>query len=403
MRVIDIIGKHFGKYTVDYFRVNLNGDVEISYISKPLHFQELLQEMKESGVEFPKGPHAFDPNEYIGMSIGGLKILGNMDKDSNGKYNYRGPEPTIQIDPELYQNSITLDFVEPWVEIPKGEMIWCECNHCKSILHLPVEIVFDRCRYSYKCGLCDAFDEILREAKIYNSNKLQFSNIELCRMVKTDNGIKLSCKCHRCNRKMLISKEDYYRMRSNDKCDKCIKDEERVEAEHKYDAVLNKFNVNISYTRKHLNKYFKNIKAQLVTDKYTGFDPSNIEIIMTCRKCGRTFSTTYDKFNDLASYGKIDRCPDCVLKEYEDIDSRIGEKYFKLTFLGKVKRTSRKLPKVICQCQCGNKIIILYSDYKTGKYRSCCQCPNMKTRRVHDLPKLYKERKEKEDKVIKEE
>ena len=40
MRVIDIIGKHFGKYTVDYFRVNLNGDVEISYISKPLHFQD---------------------------------------------------------------------------------------------------------------------------------------------------------------------------------------------------------------------------------------------------------------------------------------------------------------------------------------------------------------------------
>lgn len=346
MRVIDIIGKHFGKYKVDYFRVNLNGDVEISYYQHPLHYQDLLKEIKDSGDELPKAPHAFDPNEYIGYDVGGLKILENMDENSNGKYNYRGPDPTIQIDPELYQNSITFDFVEPWVEIPKGEMIWCECNHCKSILHLPVEIVFDRYRYSYKCELCDAFDEILREAKNYNSviDFHLYNHIELCRMVKTDNGIRLKCKCHICNREMLITKEDYYRMRTNNECDECKKEDEKKAIKDEYENVLYSFNGS-TRNRKDLSKYFKNIKAVIINKNYTEFNLSNIEITMTCKKCGNTFRLTADKLNTLISYGKIDRCPECAAKEYDEIDSHIGEKCFRLTLLRKVKHTSRKKSK----------------------------------------------------------
>lgn len=393
MRVIDIIGKRFGKYKVDYFQVNLNGEVDVSYYEHPVHYQELLKEMKAAGEELPKGPHAFDPNEYIGYDAGGLKILANMDENSDGKYNYKGPEPTIQVDPELYQNSITFDLVEPWVEIPKGEMIWCECDHCKSILHLPVEIVFDRYRYSYKCELCDDYDQILTEAKIYNLRiDFHYNNIELCRMVKTDDGIRLKCKCHICNREMLVTKEDYYRMRSENKCDECKKEEEKKAIDSQYRDALYNFG-GCATNRKCLSKYFKNIKAVIINKNYTDFNMNNIEITMTCKKCGNTFSITGDKLDTLASYGKIDRCPDCAAKEYDEIDSHIGETCFKLTFLGKVKHTSRKNPKVICKCKCGNKIIIPYSDYKTGKYRSCYQCPTLKVHRSYNLPKLYKEKK----------
>ena len=416
MRAIDIVGIDINNFIVESTIINDKGEVKVrgkKHKGDPMYsasviksYESFIKEAEDNGCKIPKGPHAFDPNEYIGKTIRGLTVIYNEDKDKNAEdwlYDFKGPEPDIKIDSVSYRNIIFLGPVEPWVEIPKGKRMWCKCNNCGSLINLPVEEIFDPYRNTEGCELCYKAKKIAEDTKRYHEeNYPDYQAYDMPTLImKADREIRIKFCCSGTHNVSSVSEEEYYQILKEGRIRE-IEQRYKDEIESVYDSIRNKTGY----------KFIKNIFESVYIKAHDPnvYDESNIILQLRCSKCKKTFemSLTYAKYMENYWHAKLDMCPECNAKDVEEFDQRYAGKkksnHSKLTIVKKGYDRIIQLrdaepimyhdPYIICHCDCGNDIEISYRYLMSNMVRSCKRCNGRSDHRGIN-PRIIKSTKEK--------
>ncbi|MEK0176940.1 hypothetical protein WN867_07865 [Tetragenococcus halophilus] len=115
-----------------------------------------------------------------------------------------------------------------------------------------------------------------------------------------------------------------------------------------------------------------------------------------CLKCGRIYSVYQSTLKNVK--GKM--CKECAAKEHAEAqreihDEIIGNKFGRLTVIGwKIDKNNRTV--YTCNCTCGNKTTVGYTDLVTGKKSSCgCLRKDESSKRIErTYEPMYKKQKD---------
>lgn len=408
MKAIDIIGRDIDNFIVESISINDKGEVNVrgrKHKGNPEYsaamvksYQSFIKEAEDNGYKIPKGPHAFDPNEYIGKTIRGLTITNNYDAEDR-LYDFKGPEPTINIDPAAYRNIISLGPVEPWVEIPKGKRMWCKCKHCGSLMSLLVEEIFDPYR-SEGCELCYKANKIYDITKRYNEGSEYHKPMPT--LIKYSTGEIVVEFCYSGSCKIFrVPEEEYYQILKEGRIRE-IEQQYKDEVEYVSNALKNKTGY----------KFIKGIFESIYVKDHDPnvYDESNIILQLRCSKCKKTFEMplAYANYMERYWYAKLDMCPECNAKDVEEFDQRyVGKKKSRCSKLTIIKKGYDRViqlrgkesikyhdPYIICHCDCGNDVEINYEYLMSNMVRSCKRCNGKRVNRKGIVPRIIKNGKE---------
>lgn len=393
MKWMDIVGKRVGTYTPIRFEASSTGAViscnNANGCPKKFTIPAFIEYAKSLKVEYK--PHQFNPNDYIGTKIGVYTIMGN-DTDDH-MYQYTGPD--IDISPEIrkfYNDYITFDVIEPWVKLPSRRMIWTKCNKCGNVAKLSVRKVFEDRFNDDHCGQCDDFMTFTKDLDKIRDH-MHPGTIELLRA----KDFIVTYRCKECGEIKTMDKDSFVETYKRDLCPECYRALLIEKANDEYDKFCSSmFDPKINHGK------LTAIAISNYNSDPTIFNPGEVVITFKCT-CGDEFTMNgaeaqmYVANCSLMKPSKyfqyIESCPKCEKNKFNEIDSDIGTKKWKLTFIKKLSTEEysdergaiRYRPMIVCECKCGNRVVLHYYQFMAGAYKSCGQCKR------NNAPELYKE------------